>query len=233
MPRRQDVIARSVTYTMLHSHDRPESIMKRLRDLFLELRELWHVSEEDYRKSFGTNDKRASALDAMGNFYVVSRPSMSADSPRRYGLLRLDLFRTADSAYLGKSIPRPFEYTFFKNDLLLPYTEYVQVNPGSHLVRITDFLECARWSIGTILGPAPSHHIVMENILYGKDHDTTKWENFEMKPRSYSYPERDVAGGVLTSEATKSKLTDDFDDKISLSLNDAEDLRLQLEKDTA
>lgn len=38
---------------------------------------------------------------------------------------------------------------------------------------------------------------------------------------------------MLTSEATKSKLADDFHDKISLSLDDAEDLKAQLDKDTA
>ena len=142
-------------------------------------------------------------------------------------------FRTPDAAYLVKSIPRHFEYSFFKNDLMLPYAEHMQANPASLLIRITDFLECVQWSIGTILGLAPSHHIVMENILYGEDQDTSKWENFDLKPMSYFYPERDVAGGVLTSQATKSKLADDFNDKICLSLDDAEDFKSQLEKDTA
>lgn len=142
-------------------------------------------------------------------------------------------FSTSDSRNLVKSIPRHFEYSFFKDDLLLPYAEYMQANPASLLIRITDFLQCMQWSVGAILGLAPSHHIVMENILYGQDQDTSRWENYDLKPMSYFYPERDVAGGVLTSEATKSKLADDFNDKITLSLDDAEGFKLQLEKDTA
>lgn len=142
-------------------------------------------------------------------------------------------FSTNDKKYLVKSIPRHFESSFFKNDLLHQYAQYMQANPSSLLIRITDFLQCSQWTVGSVLGLAPSHHIVMENILYGEDQDTSKWENFDLKPMSYFYPERDVAGGVLTSEATKSKLADDFNDKMSLSLDEAEDFKAQLEKDTA
>jgi hypothetical protein len=124
--------------------------------------------------------------------------------------------------------------------MLLPYTEYMQETPASLLVRITDFLECTQHSIGSMFGLAPSHHIVMENILYGqaldKRSDNTdggKWESWDLKPMSYFYPERDVAGGALSSEATKSKLADDFNEKIILTLDDAEAFKAQLEKDTA
>jgi hypothetical protein len=41
-----------------------------------------------------------------------------------------------------------------------------------------------------------------------------------------------VAGGILTSEATKSRLADEFNDKIKLTLDQAEDLKAQLQKDT-
>lgn len=50
---------------------------------------------------------------------------------------------------------------------------------------------------------------------------------------SYFYPERDVAGGALSSEATKSRLADDFDEKIVLTRDQAEHFKGQLEKDTA
>lgn len=40
--------------------------------------------------------------------------------------------------------------------------------PNSLFVRITDLLYTRLRSLGAILGTAPSHHIVMENILYGK-----------------------------------------------------------------
>lgn len=142
-------------------------------------------------------------------------------------------FTTTDSRYLVKSIPRHFEHSFFKNDMLLPYAEYMQSNPASLLCRITDFLECIQSSVGTLFGLAPSHHIVMENILFGKGEDGSEWEHWDLKPMSYFYPERDVAGGALSSEATKSKLADDFSDKILLTLDQAEDFKAQLEKDTA
>lgn len=50
---------------------------------------------------------------------------------------------------------------------------------------------------------------------------------------SYFYPERDIAGGALTSEETKSKLADKFKDKLLLTLDQAEALKYQLEKDTS
>lgn len=139
-------------------------------------------------------------------------------------------FRSSNSTYLVKSIPRHFENSFFKNDLLVPYAEYMQNNPSSLLCRITDFLECVQWSVGTLFGLAPSHHIVMENILFGKGED---WENWDLKPMSYFYPERDIAGGALSSQATKSKLADDFHETISLTLDQSEDLKAQLSKDAS
>lgn len=53
-----------------------------------------------------------------------------------------------------------------------------------------------------------------------------------MKPLSYFYPERDIASGRLTSEATKSQLTDEFHDKIILTKEKADELFKVLEKDT-
>lgn len=144
-------------------------------------------------------------------------------------------FRTADSAYLVKSIPRHFEHDFFKQDLLEPYIEYMANTPGSLLIRITDFLECTQQTFGTLFGVAPTHQMIMENIMYGQDqqNEHSDWESWDLKPMSYFYPERDVAGGVLSSEATKSKLADDFNESIVLDRDQAEDLKAQLEKDTA
>jgi hypothetical protein len=147
-------------------------------------------------------------------------------------------FFIAKENYIVKSIPRRFEHSFFKNELLLPYADYMRNNPGSLLVRITDFLQYSHYSVGSMMGLAPSHHIVMENIQRGKSLDQrqgkeAEWETFDLKPQSYFYPERDVAGGILASEATKSKLADDFDDKVRLTLDVAEDFKYQLQKDTA
>lgn len=49
---------------------------------------------------------------------------------------------------------------------------------------------------------------------------------------SYFFPERDIAGGALTSDETKEKLADEFDDKLVLTLDQAEDFKAQLAKDT-
>ena len=141
-------------------------------------------------------------------------------------------FVTLNSKFLVKSIPRHFEHSFFRDDLLWPYTEYMLENPDSLLVRITDFLEHKHYSIGSLLGLAPSHHIIMENILNGQDQESSEWETYDLKPMSYFYPERDVASGVLTSEATKSKLADHFNEELVLTLDQAEALKAQLNKDT-
>ena len=108
-------------------------------------------------------------------------------------------------------------------------------NPASLLIRITDFLECVHHSIGSLLALAPTHQLVMENILYGQSEmqsEESPWESWDLKPMSYFYPERDVAGGVLSSEATKSKLADDSNESVVLNRDQAEDFKAQLEKDT-
>ncbi|KAH9845781.1 putative phosphatidylinositol phosphate kinase [Teratosphaeria destructans] len=233
MPRRQVVIAQSIQYSITNREKKPPLVHKLpayfytywltfecvRADLFKALRGTWEVNEDAYLSSFQGRD----ALEPMGDM----------------GYSGSTFFHTKNSNYLVKSIPRSFEHTFFRDDLMLPYARYMQANPSSLLVRITDFLQCVQYSIGTILGLAPSHHIVMENLLYGKSEDIREngegesvWEQYDLKPMSYFYPERDVAGGVLTSEATKSKLADDFNEKIMLTLDDAEDFMLQLEKDT-
>jgi hypothetical protein len=139
-------------------------------------------------------------------------------------------FTTEDGRYIIKSVPRHFEHSFFKNDLLVPYAEHVYNNPSSLLIRTTEFLESRYFSIGTILGVAPSHHIVMENLLYRKEDN---WETYDLKPMSYFFPERDILDGQLTSEETKSKLADKFKDKLFLTLDEAEAFKGQLEKDTS
>jgi len=254
MPRREILIARSVVYAILTSlptgepAHKPSLISRALRllrlfwltfrlvrpDLFRALRGIWQIKEADYRASFGAESiedsnprkkkkksKRNDVLEPMGDM----------------GYSGSTFFSTSDKTYLVKSVPRHFEHDFFKNELLLPYAEHMKENPASLLVRITDMLERTHKSIGEFLGLAPSHHIVMENILYGQDHTPSdghehKWESWDLKPTSYFYPERDIAGGALTSEATKSKLADTFEDKIRLTKTDAARFKELLEKDT-
>ncbi|KAI1110346.1 SAICAR synthase-like protein [Nemania sp. NC0429] len=236
-------------------------------DLFRSLRRVWEIREEDYKASFGaekTDDGNNNSHD--GNDDAPGHNSSKKKKRRRarktdvlhamgdMGYSGSTFFHTSDGAYLVKSIPRRFEHDFFKNELLLPYAEHMQANPESLLVRITDLLERAHSSIGVLLGLAPSHHIVMENILYGQDQGQQeqrseeegeegdgggsrrkrkrKWESWDLKPMSFFYPERDVAGGALATEATKSKLADEFHGKIRLARADAARFLEVLEEDT-
>ncbi|KAI1080361.1 SAICAR synthase-like protein [Whalleya microplaca] len=247
MARREVLIARSIVYAILTANDEGKSSRKpswwarALRffrlywltfhlpppGLFVALRRLWNIKEEDYRSSFGGGMRRDSK---KGGDTLLPMGDM--------GYSGSTFFRTSDGAYLVKSIPRRFEHEFFRDELIFPYADHMHANPSSLLVHITDFLESTHKSIGSLLGLAPSHHIVMENILYGQDQEPEdgtprlKWESWDLKPTSYFYPERDVAGGALASQATKSKLADEFYDKIRLSKEQAAEFKQQLEQDT-
>ncbi|KAK8050127.1 hypothetical protein PG994_011857 [Apiospora phragmitis] len=263
MGKRENQIAKSIIYVIINNDEdghpiQRQTVLGRIwsifnlywltfqlvrEDLFRDLREFWAIKSSDYKDSFtpasaaSRNSDKAPPLQPMGDM----------------GYSGSTFFRTADGAYLVKSVPRSFEHNFFKNDMLLPYADHMRANPGSLLVRITDFLECSQGSLGTLFGLAPSHHIVMENILYGQDEKKSssstsegsgsgqdlegeepkkKWESWDLKPVSYFFPERDIAGGRLTSEATKSKLADEFHGKLYLTLDQAEDFKAQLQKDT-
>ena len=74
----------------------------------------------------------------------------------------------------------------------------------------------------------------MENILYGKESDPAKdqWETYDLKPVSYFYPERDLAGGRLTSESVMSKLIDVFEDKLRITKDQCVEFIDQLYADT-
>lgn len=145
-------------------------------------------------------------------------------------------YSTADQKYLVKSVPRHSEHSFFRDDLLTPYVQHMATHPRSLLVRICDFLGASGPSIGRIFRTAPSHHIVMDNIMYGREeakkNGDADWEKWDLKPTSYFYPERDIAGGALTSEATKDQLADEFHDKILLRRDEAEGFFASLEADT-
>ncbi|KAI1378047.1 SAICAR synthase-like protein [Hypoxylon crocopeplum] len=242
---RREKIARSIVYAILNAKEdgslpRKPSLLARIlrlfsfirltyrlveHDLFTSLRGVWEIREDDYRASFDTG-KRIHRTKGEGVLTPMGDMGYSGST----------FFCTNDGAYLVKSIPRHFEHNFFKNELLMPYANHMRSNPSSLLVRITDFLESTHKSIGILLGLSPTHHVVMENIMYGHQDSQgglkPKWESWDLKPTSYFYPERDVAGGVLATEATKSKLADEFNDKIRLSKAQAAEFKLQLEKDT-
>ncbi|OTB10906.1 hypothetical protein K445DRAFT_322548 [Daldinia sp. EC12] len=245
MTRRETLIARSIVYAILTSREdgrpaRKPSLLKRAlrlfytywlvfrlvrEDLFRALRGVWMIDEDGYKASF--NPKKQSGKKNKGPLIPMGDMGYSGST----------FFRTDDGAYLVKSIPRHFEHDFFKNDMLIPYADHMRANRSSLLVRITNFLESAHKSIGTLLGLAPSHHIVMENIMYGQDQGSQdgpkpKWESWDLKPSSYFFPERDIAGGALASQSTKSKLADEFHDKIRLTQAQATEFQRQLENDT-
>lgn len=199
---------------------------------------------QSYRASFTPNENdRQSSLQAKGDM----------------GYSGSTFFTTSDAKYLIKSVPRHFEHTFFRDDLLKPYADYVSNNLSSLLIRITDFLavnDAYKVSPGFLLGLAPSHHIVMENLLIGKeegerrakklfskhhtkrrgppdeDAEQWKWGSWDLKPTSYFFPERDIAQGKLTSEATKSALADELNDRLVLTESQAETFITQLKRDT-
>lgn len=187
-------------------------LAKHRPDLFEKLKEkTWNISQDEYLSSFHIED----ALKAMGDM----------------GYSGSTFFNTQDNKYLIKSIPRQFEHSFFRDDLLEPYVSHMEANPSSLLVRITDFVAWYYKSLGGIFGFAPTYHLIMENLLVGQQ-ENSEWQTFDLKPNSYFFPERDIAGGRLASEATKSKLADKFDDKLPLSQKDADKFLSQLEKDT-
>ncbi|KIW99608.1 uncharacterized protein Z518_11021 [Rhinocladiella mackenziei CBS 650.93] len=229
MNRRDRKIARSIVFAILRDDKadkrfrlwRPVRIFfaiyglllaKYRPDLFQKLRTpIWKVSDDEYKSSFQEGD----ALSTRGNM----------------GYSGSTFFITKDNKYLIKSIPRQFEHTFFRDDLLDPYVSHMESHPNSFLVRITDFLIWQYKSLGGLFGLAPTYHLVMENLLHGQQEDSD-WQTFDLKPMSYFYPERDVAGGKLASQATKSKLADKFDDKLVLSRAQADEFFRNLEQDT-
>ncbi|KAI1634261.1 phosphatidylinositol-4-phosphate 5-kinase-domain-containing protein [Biscogniauxia mediterranea] len=254
MARRETRIARCIIYAILLTREdgrprhRPSLFERFLRlfhifkltlglvqpDLFKALRGVWGIIEEDYRNSFGgavlgTGQRRRDRRKLKTKDFLQSLGGM--------GYSGSTFFRTRDSAYLVKSVPRHSENDFFKNTMLIPYADHMRANPSSLLVHITDFLESRHKSIGMLFGLAPSHHIVMENILHGRGQGTEggtelKWESWDLKPTSYFYPERDVAGGMLAPASTKSKLADEFNDKIRLTEAQAAEFMQLLEKDS-
>ncbi|KAJ9666773.1 hypothetical protein H2201_003177 [Coniosporium apollinis] len=188
-----------------------ENLFKKLRT------DVWQLDEDEYRESFREAEKGGS-LKSVGDL----------------GYSGSTFFTTPNSKYLIKSLPRHSEHHFFRETLLPAYYSHISTHPSSLLVRITDLLYSPFWSLGRVLRTAPSHHIVMENILYGKEADAQKdkWETYDLKPTSYFYPERDVAGGRLASESVKERLVDKFEDKIRITASQRDELLDILAKDT-
>ncbi|OAL49802.1 SAICAR synthase-like protein [Pyrenochaeta sp. DS3sAY3a] len=198
------------------------TLAKYRRELFKKLRnDNWGIEEEGYAESFRSPSKnKRTDLVAVGDL----------------GYSGSTFFTTPNSKYLIKSLPRKFEQSFFRQRLLDPYVEHMELNQDSLLVRIVELLYSPTYTLGAALGTAPSHHMIMENILYGKsscsEHHQKQWETYDLKPNDYFYPERDVAGGKLAPESVKERLIDEFDDKVRVTIDEKEELVAQLTRDS-
>lgn len=231
--RRQKAISRSILRALTRRGTARISLIQRIiaffhiyyltliryeKELFQRLRtEIWSLSEEEYISCFKNDGK--SSLVSMGDL----------------GFSGSTFFRTSNSAFLVKSVPRHFEHSFFRRDLLEPYYQYMRNHPESLLVWITDYIYAPYTSIGSILRTSPAHHIIMDNMLYGKEEQpgSEKWETYDLKPIDYFYPERDLVPDQLVSEDTLERLADKFEDKVRLSRKNYEAVKRTLETDTA
>ena len=254
MGRRDNLISRSILLAIFNDNrDKKLTILGRILaffrlfqltlsrykdDLFKHLRtNVWEIDEDEYHESFRRQEKtaRLKAIGDLGFSGSVCRGQSLPGMDHQKLMIHQTFFTTTNSKYLIKSVPRPSEYAFFRDELLSPYVDHVRTHPNSLLVRITDFLHLPSAALGSILGFAPSHHIIMENILYGQGLDALgdQWETYDLKPIDYFFPERDIAGGALTSESTKARLTDKFDDEVRITASQRAELVETLNKDTA
>ncbi|KAI8245418.1 hypothetical protein K4K57_000171 [Colletotrichum sp. SAR 10_99] len=195
---------------------------------FLELRHnVWHMDEEEYTNSFHLAEKRSKGKGRESDLHPVGDLGYSGST----------FFTTADGKFLIKSLPRRFEHEFFTHDLFDAYVAHMKEHPHSMLVRITDMVYTSLATLGGILGTAPTHHIIMENLLYGKEMEETEhrksgWETYDLKPNDYFFPERDIAEGKLAPESVKERLIDEFPDKIRMKADKRQELLDLLEADT-
>ncbi|KAM0350214.1 hypothetical protein ACHAPU_003379 [Fusarium lateritium] len=197
-------------------------ILARYRSVdFLALRkEVWQLDDDEYHVSFQTDGEEDSAeLRPIGDL----------------GYSGSTFFTTANEKYLIKSLPRRFEYRFFTHELLEFYIAHMKNQPHSLLARITDLIHAPQASLGGMLGAAPTHHIVMENLMYGKPKgdDAKTWETYDLKPNDYFFPERDIADGALVPDSVIERLVDEFPDKVRVTKQAKDELTSLLFADTA
>ncbi|RDA88668.1 hypothetical protein CP532_4042 [Ophiocordyceps camponoti-leonardi (nom. inval.)] len=188
---------------------------------FLRLRlHVWQLDEEAYSDSFRNSSGRDD--DASHQLVPVGDLGYSGST----------FFTTPNGCFLVKSLPRSFEHEFFTQDLFDAYSARMTDCPGSLLVRITDMVYCPRTTLGGILGSAPTHHIIMENLLHLEgDHGDA--ETYDLKPDDYFFPERDIADGRLAPASIKDRLVDKFPGEVRVSPEAKRNLVKLLEADTA
>ncbi|CRK31220.1 hypothetical protein BN1723_004557, partial [Verticillium longisporum] len=187
------------------------------RNDFASLREcVWKLDEREYLDSFRLPQSSDGAEGQQ-----VQGKKLRLKPVGDLGYSGSTFFTTPNSKYLIKSLPRRFEHTFFTHDLFDPYVDHMRNHPHSLLVRIADMVYTPHPTLGGIIGTAPTHHIIMENLLYGKqesgdDWHAMKWETYDLKPSDYFFPERDIADGNLAPQSVKDKLIDEFPDRVKV-----------------
>ncbi|KJZ80138.1 hypothetical protein HIM_00852 [Hirsutella minnesotensis 3608] len=202
-------------------------------DDFRRLRhDVWRIGEEDYKVSF----RVSSGKNAFQKLKPVGDLGYSGST----------FFATPNGKFLVKSLPRRFEHEFFTHDLLDSYTTRMDTCPQSLLVRIVDMVYTPRATLGGLLGTAPTHHIIMENVLFrGGDDDSQGGtddqreersrdvETYDLKPDNYFFPERDIADGRLAPDSVKDRLVDKFPGQVRVSAEAKQELVSFLNADTA
>ncbi|KAF4466914.1 hypothetical protein FALBO_6214 [Fusarium albosuccineum] len=217
-------------------------LLARYRPLdFLALRsEVWQVDEDEYAASFQDRDEDQDGQDQSSS-QRKNKKSKDKDPTAQLipigdlGYSGSTFFTTPNGKYLIKSLPRRFEHAFFAHELLDPYVGHMKHQPHSLLVRITDLVHAPHASLGGMLGTAPTHHIVMENLLFGKPsgQDGDGWETYDLKPNDYFFPERDIADGALAPDSVIERLIDEFPDKIHVTHTAKQELISLLFADSA
>ena len=198
---------------------------------FLALRSrTWRIDEDEYVESFTAAEDEHNDRDSH---QLRTRPNQRKQIAELIpvgdlGYSGSTFFTTPNGRYLVKSLPRYFEHAFFTHVLLDPYRKHMTEHPESLLVRITDMPYSALPSLGALLGTAPTHHIVMENLLHGED----DWETFDLKPDDYFFPERDIADGRLAPDSVIDNLVDRMPRKAVVSGEARRQLVEILERDT-
>ncbi|KAH7312470.1 hypothetical protein B0I35DRAFT_411185 [Stachybotrys elegans] len=205
-------------------------------DDFLSLRqEVWQLDEAEYVASFQEADPGAGGSRRR---HGKQREESQLVAVGDLGYSGSTFFTTPNGKYLIKSLPRRFEHEFFARDLFDDYVDHMRARPESLLVRITDMVRAPQATLGGMLGVAPTHHIVMENLLYGKEQEREAsmreaWETYDLKPSDFFFPERDLAGGKLAPDSVIERLVDEFPDRVRVTAAQKRELRELLEADTA
>lgn len=200
---------------------------------FLSMRQdLWKLDEDEYMDSFPNPPGLRSSASRKGKEHEDELVPVGD-----LGYSGSTFFTTPNSKYLIKSLPRRFEHEFFTHDLFEPYMAHMKAHPDSLLVRITDMMYTPHATIGGVIGTAPTHHIVMENLMYGREANgeefKKKWETYDLKPEDFFFPERDIANGKLTPKSIKDKLIDEFPDKVRVTTQQKQDLLSILSADAS